>query len=71
MPTQAPTQAELCVATWRKATRTISLVTVAKRHNATVAAGEVGRRYCFADGSAIHVSGRGQSHRVTTHTTQH
>lgn len=66
MTLKFPTQAEQALATFRSATKTISLAKIAHDLGAEVTPGTI-TTYTFDDDTSITVSGRGKSHRVETH----
>ena len=62
-----PTMAEQVVAAFRNATKTVSIVTLAKQQGAHVTKANGVTEYRFDDDTTITVRGKGCSHQVESH----
>ena len=59
-----PTQAELALAEFQEAKKTVSLATIAKRRGASVEKSFKGTEYYFDDDTTLLVTGAGRAHKV-------
>jgi len=63
---QFPTMAERCAEEFRAATKTVSIVTIAKRMGATVTKNYPETEYHFDDDTSLIVTGAGRNHTMRT-----
>jgi hypothetical protein len=69
MPLTFPTIAEQVVAEFRAATVTVSISTIARKHNGSRAVGNTGekiKRWTFDDDSSLETTGQGRAWKATT-----